>query len=151
MDYSHPRFYIVPALIAIIVTGLMGLTIARGFYFGVIGLAVFPMIYYFYRDEYDRDERHFLIEIAMSFGGFIILPIGFSLGWFDSIIPTTLDIVFFVVGFGSMVIATNLLYLVEPENPKQLALTLVISGAILSLIILLIKLYTIGGYLGGFA
>lgn len=148
MDYSHPRFYLVIALIGILLTVIFGMNIQRGFYFGVLGMGIFPFLYNLYKDEYDRDERNLIMEFALSILGFVFLPIGYFAGIFNSIVPTTVDFVFFIIGFSAMTIVTSLLYLFEPDTPKQTVLVIMFSSVMLFLIVVMIKLYTIAGYLG---
>jgi len=145
MDYSHPRFYLPIAVISILVTVALGFTISRGFYFGILGIAVFPFIFFWYKKSYDRDERHLLIECLMAVGGFIFLPIMWIVGVYSSVIPTSLDILFFCCGIFSMLLVSSLFYLFEPSDSKQLILTMAVATALLSLIIILIRIYTWGG------
>jgi len=145
-DYSHPKYYFVIAIIAVVLSVISGMTLPRGFFFAVLGMGIFPMIYFYGRRvEYLRDEKLLLFELGLSFLGFIFLPIGAMLGIYGSIIPTTIDLLFFIIGFSAMTISTSLLYLIEPEDTTQLLIVLTIASILLFVIIVLIKLYTWGG------
>lgn len=150
MDYSHPRFYLIIGLFAIILSLITGLTLSRGFYFALLGLMIFPFIYNYYTEQYDRDERNLVLEFALSMLGFIFLPLGYFANIYDSILPNTIDFVFFIIGFCAIELSTSILYLVEPEDNRQAFIVIIVSSLILFAIIVLIKIYTIGGYLGGF-
>jgi len=147
-DYSHPRFYAIIGLVSILITLMLGIKMQQGFYFGMLGLAIFSPIYYWAMPQYDRTERRLAGEILLSFLGLIFLPLGYSLGFCDNIIPNTLDMLFFFVGLFSMLITTNLLYLIEPSDKQQLTATLVFAIFIQIIMMILIRIYTTGSYLG---
>jgi len=146
VDYSHPRNYILIGLVPLAITLIFGFTLERGYYFSVLGLTLFTAIYYWMKKDYDRSERQVLVELGLSFLGFIFLPAMFFFG--QSIMPTTLDLLFFFIGYCSIMISTSLLYLLEPENPRQLWLVIGFGILVQTIIIVLVKFATAGSYLG---
>jgi len=147
-DYSHPKWYFVIGIVALLLSIVTGVVLPRGFNMAILGYSIFPMIYFYARDEYLRDEKNLLFEFGLSFLGFIFLPIGVMFGIYGSIIPTAIDFLYFFVGVFCMLTVTSLLYLIEPETTKQLIIVLTISTTLLFVIIILIKIYTLSGYLG---
>jgi uncharacterized membrane-anchored protein len=149
VDYSHPRYYMIIGIFSAFIALLMGIIMQRGFYIGVFGMVVFTYIYYAKKQDYDRTERGVLAELVLSLLGFVFLPLMFIAGLTSTIIPTTLDALFFLVGFSTIMLTTSLLYLLEPENYRQLSYVLIFGIFIQILIMFLIDVMTQSSFMGG--
>ena len=146
-NYSHPKHYLYIAIIAIVVTTVCGLSIQRGFLLGIIGMGLFPFLYHMSTDAYLRTIRQVAIEFGLSLIALAFIPLGFILGIYSTYMPTTLDFLFFMIGFSSMVVVTNFLYILEPDTPQQSAGVVAFSTILLIIIILVVRIYTMGNYL----